>query len=221
MPLHDQRPKANPRRSALIHETGANSEALNEMLGRNRGRLFNTALRLLGNHHDAEDAVQDALLAAYCNRHTFEWRSQFSTWLTRIVVNAALMRLRKERVRRAISIDEKFDQDLPPLAELHADPGPSPEEICAAREGWRLVELELQGLPESHRRAARLHYVQGLKVREAAEAAGLATGSLKSRLHRMRLRLREQADREHGQGTRIWRRNGLPMVVSQNIAQED
>src|SRR5262250_1432201 len=75
-----------------------NREALDELFARNRGRLLRAARKVLGNPYDAEDALQDGLLAAFRNLSGFRGRSQFSTWLTRIVVNAALMRLRRIRL---------------------------------------------------------------------------------------------------------------------------
>ncbi len=174
-----------------------NSESLDDVLSRNRAQLYATALRLMGNHHDAEDAVQDGLLAAHRKLDTFENRSQLSTWLTRIVVNAALMRLRQNRLRPTISIDENFDQNVQPLSVMLPDPKPNPEEICAGREQLRLAERALQAMPELHRRVVWLYYIQGFKVREAAEIVGIPTGALKSKLHRTRLRLCEQLSHGH------------------------
>ena len=81
------------------------SSALDSLFARHNRALYQTALRLLGNAEDAEDALQEGLLAAYRNLPRFEGRSQFSTWLTRIVINAALMRLRSKRARPAISLE--------------------------------------------------------------------------------------------------------------------
>ena len=84
---------ATQRVDPLLRQTINNDrEALDELFSRYRARLYNTALRIMGNSEDAEDALQDGLLTAFRNLSGFEGRSQFSTWLTRIVVNAALMR---------------------------------------------------------------------------------------------------------------------------------
>ena len=80
-----------------------NQGALEKLFGRYTGTLYQSALRLLGNHEDAEDALQEGMLSAYRNLRRFEGRSQFSTWLTRIVINAALMRLRSQRSRPAVT----------------------------------------------------------------------------------------------------------------------
>ncbi len=79
-------------------------------------QLFQTALRVLGNAEDAEDALQDGLLSAHRNLKRFEGRSQFSTWLTRIVINAALMKRRSAKARPAVSLDETQHEDELPAA---------------------------------------------------------------------------------------------------------
>src|ERR1700722_1047064 len=89
-------------------ERGLNGDAraLDALFARNTRALYQTALRVLGNPEDAEAALQEALLSAYSNLRRFERRSQFSTWLTRIVINAALMRRRSKRARPAVSLDD-------------------------------------------------------------------------------------------------------------------
>src|SRR6476660_9089684 len=89
--------------------------------------LFQTELSVLGNTEDAEDALQDGYLSAYRNLKRFEGRSQFSTWLTRIVINAALMRRRSAKARPAVSLDDTQREDEVPAAERFADDGPNPE----------------------------------------------------------------------------------------------
>jgi RNA polymerase sigma-70 factor (ECF subfamily) len=104
------------------------------LFARNSRALYQTALRLLGNPEDAEDALQEGMLAAYRNLRHFEGRSQFSTWLTRIVINAALMRRRRRRTHTAVSLDECDREEQVPAVERFPDDGPSPEEIYAAYE---------------------------------------------------------------------------------------
>src|ERR1700675_1084273 len=82
------------------------AQALDALFARNSRALYQTALRVLGNPEDAEEALQEGLLSAYRSLPRFERRSQFSTWLTRIVINAALMRRRSKRSRPAVSLDD-------------------------------------------------------------------------------------------------------------------
>ena len=182
--------RVDPLLCQAIKESGG---ALDELFARYRGRLYNTALRLLGNSYEAEDALQDGLLAAFRNLSRFQGRSQFSTWLTRIVINAALMRLRRTRPEvMTASIDQKFDPEERPLANRIPDPGPNPEEMFAQQERLRILEQKVQSLPAAYRQALWLCDVQEMSTREAAEALGLPIGTLKSQLHRARLRLSEE-----------------------------
>ena len=103
-------------------------------------QLYRAALRVLGTPQDAEDALPDGLLAALRHLRDFEERSRFSTWLTRIVINAALMRLRRSRPDVMRSIDQKKpDRDDSPLMDKVADPRPNPEEVYA------LVSTSIKG----------------------------------------------------------------------------
>src|ERR1019366_9285217 len=110
------------------------ARALDVLFTRNTRTLYQTALRVLGNPEDAEEALQEGLLSAYRNLPRFERRSQFSTWLTRIVINAALMRLRSKRARPAISLDDWISEGQVPLAERFADESPNPEQLYAGTE---------------------------------------------------------------------------------------
>ena len=170
-----------------------NHAALEELFSRYRGRLYSTALRVLGNPDDAEDALQDGMLAAFRSLNTFEGRSQLSTWLTRIVVNAALMQRRRCRVSPMVSIDQSVQQDNRPLAEDLCDPAPNPEEIYIRREQLQRLEQALRAVSEVRRRAWWLRHVQGLKIREIAAIVGLPVGTLKSQLFRVRRMLRKEA----------------------------
>ncbi len=168
-------------------------EALEELFSCCRVRLYNTAFKILGNRDDAEDALQDGLLAAYRNRYRFEGRSQFSTWLTRIIVNVALMRRRRDRFDRIVSIDQNFGQEDQPIAARFLDPRPNPEEIYVWQEQLEHIERLLHCVPTVDRQAFWLRHIKGLKVREVAEIVGIPVGTLKSQLHRARRRLRKVA----------------------------
>ncbi len=164
-------------------------DALETLFARHHQPLFQTALRLLGNPEDAEDALQDGLLSAYRNLRRFEGRSQFSTWLTRIVINAALMRRRSQRGRSAVSLDEPPRDDEWPLAERLADEAPDPEQIYAGKELNELLEADLTELSPLLRSAFLLREVEGLSTAEAAEALGVSANTLKARLWRARQEL--------------------------------
>ncbi len=182
---HPQTDDAKLIRNALRGD----QDALDALFARNNQSLYQTALRLLGNPQDAEDALQDGLLSAYRNLRRFEGRSQFSTWLTRIVINAALMRRRSLRARPADSLDEPPREDELPLAERVADARPSPEAIYAGRELNEMIQADLGELSPLLRSAFLLREVEGLSTGEAAEKLGVTENTLKARLWRARQQL--------------------------------
>jgi RNA polymerase sigma-70 factor, ECF subfamily len=180
--------------SLLRQAMNNDREALNELFAHYRDRLYHRLLRLLGNPDDAEEVLQEGLLAAFHHLSTFKGRAQFSTWLTRIVINAGLMRLRRSRLELMTSMDHQpYGREELSWADRLPDPSPNPEEVCARQEQLEIVEHLLQRLPAANRKALWLRDVVGLSTTEAAGALGIPTGSLKSQLHRARIRLREEA----------------------------
>jgi RNA polymerase sigma-70 factor, ECF subfamily len=197
-----------------------NCEALDELFTRYRGRLYKTARRVMGNSNDAEDALQDGLLSAFRSLSGFKGHSQFSTWLTRIVTNAALMRLRRGRPEAMTSsIDQNLYPEEEPLANRIPDPGPNPEERFARLERLQIFEQKLQSLPTAYQQVVRLCDVEGMSAREAAEALGLPIGTLKSQLHRARLRLSEEVARAR-RAQRAFQPSRGPAVITRRPALE-
>jgi len=171
------------------------SQAVEALFRRYQRPLFQTALRVLGNAEDAEDALQDGLLSAYRNLRRFEGRSQFSTWLTRIVINAALMRRRSAKARPAISLDETPREDELPAAERFADDGPNPEQVFESTELREMINENLDELSPLLRTAFVLREVQGFSTGEAAKKLGVTENTLKARLWRARHQLAERLGR--------------------------
>jgi RNA polymerase sigma-70 factor, ECF subfamily len=162
-------------------------EALNLLFESCRGRLFASALRILPRRQDAEDAVQDAMLAAFTNLAKFEGRADFLTWATRIVINAALMQIRKARSKPVISWDQVNGEiEESPSSEFMEDQKPTPEQMYQKVEHRRLLEEALRQLPADYRRAIQLCKLSDCSLKEAARALGVPMGTLKARLHRGR-----------------------------------
>jgi len=149
-----------------------------------RPRLYRTALRQLGNPDDAEDALQDALLSAYRHLGQFEGRAQLSTWLTRIVINAARELQRRRHARPAVSLEA-----LPAAGELFPDRQPSPESRCSQGERRERLRRLLARLSPPLRSAVELYEIEGLSCRQAADQLGIKPATLKCRLFRGRERL--------------------------------
>ena len=151
--------------------------------------LYRRVLGIVRNPEDAEDALQEGLLSAFRNLPRFEGRSGLSTWLTRIVINAALMQLRSRRTHEAASLDEPFDDTAVTAADRIVDPNPSPEQRLLMTELHRVMARSIDGLSPEMRTAVSLRYMQGLSTLEAARTCGTSENTLKARLRRARRRL--------------------------------
>ena len=150
------------------------------------------ALRRLNNVADAEDAVQDALLAAYKHLRQFKGQAQLSTWLTSIVINSARLKLRRRQRRAPIQPPcRQPELDESPLVEDLTDCRPDPEEVYRHRELSQLAGRAFRRLPPTMRRTFELRAIQGLSVRETAHLLELPVGTVKGQLARARRTLRE------------------------------
>lgn len=163
-----------------------NPEALEELFSCYRDRLYRVAFRVTRDADEAEDALQDGLLIAYRNLSKFEGRSHISTWLTRIVINASLMRLRRRQCLIMISIDRQLDEDSEPLANKIPDSASDPEETLMWVERIQTLKRTLKALRPIYRDALWLRVFEGMSYSETAEILGVPIGSLKAQLHRAR-----------------------------------
>ena len=167
------------------------TRAFDTLVSRYADKAFRLTFKVLRHDQDAEDAVQDAFLAAYRNLDRFEERSSFSTWLYRVAMNAALMRLRKRR-EGMVSIDRPpraDDRDATMQLEDHAA---GPLARTASEEVGAAIQEAVAELPEDLREVFVLREDAGLTNNEVAEFLGLSVPAVKSRLHRARLDLRRR-----------------------------
>ena len=163
------------------------AQELDSVVSRYLPMFYKRAFRFLGNMPDAEDAVQDALLSAYKHLGQFRGQAQLSTWLTTIVTNAALMKLRRRD--SYLSLDEEQGEDGLTFSERLPDSKPSPEEVCSTSEARdRLVEGAKQLSPKL-RQAFQLRDIDGLTTKEAALVLGVPQGTVKAQLARARAKL--------------------------------
>src|SRR5512132_163303 len=153
------------------------------------------AQHITQNREDAEDVVQDAFLKAYQNLGQFQEQSKFYTWLVRIAVNEALMRLRRRRPERMVSLDEEVKTEEDSMPREVADWTPNPEQQYSQAELKDILQRTIQGLPSSFRTVFVLRDVEGLSTEETAEALNLSIPAVKSRLLRARLQLRERLNK--------------------------
>jgi RNA polymerase sigma-70 factor (ECF subfamily) len=174
---------------------GGDVSAFEELVKRYDRNVFRIAQHITQNREDAEDVVQDAFLKAYQNLGQFQGQSKFYTWLVRIAVNEALMRLRRRRPERMVSLDEDVKTQDDSVPREVADWSPNPEQQYSQAELKEILTRTIQGLPPSFRTVFVLRDVEGLSTEEAAEALDLSIPAVKSRLLRARLQLRERLSR--------------------------
>jgi RNA polymerase sigma-70 factor (ECF subfamily) len=173
---------------AMLERLRAGDDVAFELLVRRfGGRMLAVARRLLRDDEDARDAVQDAFISALRGFERFEGGAQIATWLHRIVVNTALMRLRTRRRRPEVSIDEL----LPTFAAdghhmVPADQAPFPDAQAERNELQALVRAAVEHLPDGYRAVYLMRDVDELSTEETARALGISANAVKIRLHRAR-----------------------------------
>src|SRR6184192_3471204 len=174
---------------------GGDVGAFEELVKRYDRNVFRIAQHITQNREDAEDVVQDAFLKAYSNLEQFQGQSKFYTWLVRIAVNEALMKLRRRRPERMVSLDEEVKTEEDSMPREVADWSPNPEQLYSQSELGDILRKSIQGLPAGFRTVFVLRDVEGLSTEETAEALDLSIPAVKSRLLRARLQLRERLNK--------------------------
>ena len=168
-----------------------NVQQLTDLVTQHSPRFHRIALAHLGNVADAEDVVQDALLAALTHVDQFRGEAKMSTWLTSIVINAARMKLRKRSVVVHLTLDETGRQGDFKVEEAVADTRPGPEAEYRKREIAEILARATSRLSPILRTTFELRDVNGLSIRETAQLMGAPTGTIKARLARARTKLKE------------------------------
>jgi len=151
-------------------------------------------LRHLRNAADAEDAIQDAFVSAYTHLGQFRGQAQISTWLTSIVINSALMKLRHRPRQLHVPLEHPdYEQDGHTFSEWLPDQRPNPEEAFRRREHTQLLARLITKLSPTLRRTFQLRVMDGMSIRKAAQVLGVPIGTVKARVARARARLKELA----------------------------
>jgi RNA polymerase sigma-70 factor (ECF subfamily) len=163
--------------------------AFSELWNRHSKKAFNTMYRITKNRQDAEDALQDAFLKAFVHLKNFDGRSAFSTWLTRIAINSALMILRKKRAHPEASMDWSPDGETWQQWEME-DGTANIEERYAREEGQQHLKRAIRRLRPTLRNIIEIQQLHDSSVKEIAEMAGISVAAAKSRLVRARTVLR-------------------------------
>jgi len=166
-------------------------QELTDVITHHSSRFRRIALCHLSNVADAEDAVQDALLSALTHVHQFKGQAKMSTWLTTIVINSARMKLRRRLTSVQLPLDETDGHQDLPLESTVSDTRPGPEDAYRTREIAETLAQATSRLSPTLRTTFRLRDIDGLSIRETADLLGVPAGTIKARLARARVRLRE------------------------------
>jgi RNA polymerase sigma-70 factor (ECF subfamily) len=175
--------------------------AFSELVRRYEGKIFRLAQHVTQNREDAEDVLQETFMKAYEHLDQFKGDSKFYTWIVRIAVNQALMKLRRRKTDKSVSLDETIDTGEDTVVREIAAWGEDPEQQLSREELGGILDTAIQSLEPLYRSVFVLRDIEELSTEETAEALGLSVPAVKSRLLRARLQLREKL-------TRFFKRKG-------------
>jgi RNA polymerase sigma-70 factor (ECF subfamily) len=199
--LHATDPKPLP--STVVRDDEArlvsaakagDATAFEELVNRYERKIFRLGMNITQNREDAEDVMQEAFLKSYTHLDRFQGDSRFYTWLVRIAVNEALMKLRKRRPNQ-VSIDEPLNDGEDAIFREIEDWGPSPEQKFAQTELNQILDSVIAELDPIFRVAFLLRDVEGISTEETAQILGISEAAVKSRLLRARLKLRQKLNK--------------------------
>jgi RNA polymerase sigma-70 factor (ECF subfamily) len=177
------------------------TKAFSELVRRYEPKIYRLALHITQNKEDAEDVLQETFLKSYEHLDQFQGNSKFYTWIVRIAVNQALMKLRKRKTDRSVSIDEGIDTGEDTVVREIAAWDENPEQRYSREELGEILDSAVQSLAPPYRTVFVLRDIEELSTEETAEALDLSIPAVKSRLLRARLQLREKL-------TRFFKRKG-------------
>ena len=189
--------QANIDESTLVAQARVGDTiAFGELVRRYEGKIFRLAQHITQNREDAEDVLQETFLKAYEHLDQFQGNSKFYTWVVRIAVNQSLMKLRRRKTDRSVSLDETIDTGEDTIVREIAAWGEDPEERFSREELGEILDSAVKGLETPYRSVFVLRDIEELSTEETANALGLSIPAVKSRLLRARLQLREKLTRQ-------------------------
>lgn len=183
-------------RPLLDRARAGDDAAFSELVSRYERKIYRLARNITQNDEDAEDVLQEAFLKAYTHLGNFQGDSKFYTWIVRIAVNEALMKLRKRRGDKFVSLDDDIETGEDQVQREIAVWDGNPEQTYSQEEMRRILDEAIAGLKPAFRSVFQLRDVEELSTEETADTLGLSIPAVKSRLLRARLQLRERLTRE-------------------------
>jgi len=191
--MHMRQPQLEPTEAQLIRRVcGGEPEAFEELVRPYERMVYLTAISILRNQADAEEVAQDAVLKAFSKLSTFRGECKFSTWLVQITYNQARMRLRKDRRHLYESLDyQQQDGEDDYWPRDFADWRPIPSELLEDDETRQALQNAINSLSPNYREIVVLRDIENLSIKDTAAILGLSEATVKTRLHRARLLLRD------------------------------
>jgi len=189
------KPNGSDEPALVTRARAGDAAAFTELVVRHEHSIFRLARHITQSAEDAEDVLQETFLKAYEHLNDFQGNSKVYTWLVRIAVNQALMKLRKRKTDRSISLDETFDTGEETITREIAVWAADPEQLYSQEELREILESAIEGLPPVFRAVFALRDIEELSTEETAAILNLSVPAVKSRLLRARLRLREKLTR--------------------------
>ena len=180
--------RALSEKQLIAAAKGGERASFGELCERHMKQVFRVTRRIVRNREDAEDAAQECFLSAFVHLKDFDGRSQFATWLTRIAINAALMKLRKDHGAREVRIDEPNPSSEPVAQREFPCDAPDPEESCSLRERRRIVKSAVSALRPRARNVVELH-IQEHSIGETAQILEISTAAVKARMFHAKIAL--------------------------------
>jgi RNA polymerase sigma-70 factor, ECF subfamily len=183
--------------SALVAQSReGDAEAYGQLVRRYQSKIFRLAQHITQNREDAEDVLQETFLKAYEHLDQFQGNSKFYTWIVRIAVNQSLMKLRRRKNDKSVSMDDAIDTGEDMIVREIAAWDENPEERLSREEVGGILDSAIKNLEPPYRSVFVLRDIEELSTEETAEALGLSVPAVKSRLLRARLQLREKLTRQ-------------------------
>jgi RNA polymerase sigma-70 factor, ECF subfamily len=156
--------------------------------------VYNLAYRMTGNYDDANDVASEAFIRVFSAIPRFRGESSFATWLYRIVTNVFLDERKRRRAHPMVSLDDDYEVDGANLQRQIEDTGPGPNALAEEQERRRVLDRAIRALPDFQREMITMYHVMNLSYDEIGDITGAPIGTVKSRLNRARLALRENLD---------------------------
>lgn len=187
-------PNPNQDENKLLVEKARKGDmsAFEQLILNHEKIVYNVALRMFNNIEDAKDIAQEVFIKAFRSIENFDGRSSFSTWIYRIAMNTCIDETRKRKGKASVSLEEEMSDEDGSWKQQYADDGDTPEESMLRQEGQHEIMRALERISPDHKLVIILRDIQGLSYDEIAEITDLTLGTVKSRISRARLQLKQE-----------------------------